>query len=158
MGMQQFDWRKFKTVQNLHKFLYRIGLGPLIGIIVLLLTTTGRKSGLPRVTPLQYEVIGGNYCLGAARGKKADWVRNIEADPRVTVRVKNRRFNGTARVSTDVNEIADFLETRLHHHPLMMGMIMQKAHHLPRRPSRAQLEALAADDVMVVITPDQDGK
>jgi len=34
--------------------LYALGLGRLIGRLILLLTTTGRKSGLPRVTPLQY--------------------------------------------------------------------------------------------------------
>jgi len=150
------NWHKMKKIQNIHRLLYAAGLGPLVGIIILLLTTTGRKSGLPRTTPLQYELIDGNYCLGAARGKSADWVRNIEANPKVQVRVKRLAFSGTARVSSDVNEIADFLETRLKHHPLMIGMIMQKAHNLPRKPSRQQLEELAKNEVMVVITPDQD--
>jgi len=40
------------------RLLYRLGLGPLVGRVVLLLTTTGRKSGLPRVTPLQAELEG----------------------------------------------------------------------------------------------------
>ena len=154
--IDNFDWRKIRPAQRLHRFLYAIGLGPVVGKIVLLLTTTGRKSGLPRITPLQYELIDGRYCLGAARGKKADWVRNIEADPKVKVRVKNLNFSGLARVSHDPVEIADFLETRLRHHPLMIGLIMEKAHNLPRRPSRQQLEALAADEVMVVISPDQE--
>lgn len=156
MDPKTFDWRKIKPAQNLHRLLYDIGLGPIVGRIILLLTTTGRKSGLLRTTPLQYELIDGRYCLGAARGKSADWVRNIEANPRVQIRVKRLNFSGTARVSTDPLEIADFLETRLKHHPLMIGMIMEKAHNLPRRPSRMQLEALALEEVMVVITPDQD--
>lgn len=156
MDPKTFDWRKIKPAQNLHRLLYALGLGPIVGRIILLLTTTGRKSGLPRTTPLQYEWIDGKYCLGAARGKSADWVRNIEANPKVQVRVKRLNFTGTARVSSDVNEIASFLETRLKHHPLMIGMIMEKAHNLPRKPSRQQLEALALDEVMVVITPDQD--
>lgn len=156
MDINQFDWHKIRPAQKLHCFLYAIGLGPVVGKIILLLTTTGRKSGLPRITPLQYEWIDGNYCLGAARGKRADWVRNIEANPRVQVRVKRLNFNGTARVSSDPQEITNFLETRLKRHPLMIGMIMEKAHNLPRKPSRQQLEALAADEVMVVITPDQD--
>ena len=154
--IDRFDWRKIRPAQKLHRFLYAIGLGPVIGKIVLLLTTTGRKSGLPRVTPLQYELINGNYCLGAARGKKADWVRNIEANSKVKVRVKNLNFEGEARVCHDPVEIADFLETRLRHHPLMIGLIMQKAHNLPRRPSRQQLEELAADEVMVVVMPDRE--
>jgi len=40
---------------RLMKALYAVGLGPVVGRLVLLLTTTGRKTGLPRVTPLQYE-------------------------------------------------------------------------------------------------------
>ena len=36
---------------------------------VLLLTTTGRRSGMPRVTPLQYEEIDGTIYLAAARGQ-----------------------------------------------------------------------------------------
>lgn len=156
MDPKNFDWRKIKPAQNLHRLLYAIGLGPVIGRIILLLTTTGRKSGLPRTTPLQYELIDGRYCLGAARGKQADWVRNIEANPKVQVRVKRLNFSGTARVSSDIKEIADFLETRLQRHPLMIGLIMEKAHNLPRKPSRQQLETIAADEVMVVITPDQD--
>jgi deazaflavin-dependent oxidoreductase (nitroreductase family) len=156
MDIKQFDWRKIHPAQRFHRFLYAVGLGPLVGKIVLLLTTTGRKSGLPRITPLQYELIDGKYCLGAARGKKADWVRNIESNPQVQIRVKRLNFKGIARVSSDPMEITNFLETRLTRHPLMIGMIMEKAHHLPRKPSRQQLEALAVDEVMVVITPDQD--
>ena len=53
-----FDWTKMKNIQKIHRVLYAIGLGPLIGRIILLLTTTGRKSGKKRVTPLQYEKIG----------------------------------------------------------------------------------------------------
>src|SRR3972149_6657660 len=58
------DWAKMKNVQKIHRLLYAIGLGPLIGRIILLLTTTGRKSGMKRVTPLQYEKIGEDYYVG----------------------------------------------------------------------------------------------
>jgi len=75
---------------------YALGLGPLIGSLVLLLTTTGRKSGLPRQTPLQYEQIDGLIYVASGRGKKADWVCNITADPAVEVRLKKRRFRGLA--------------------------------------------------------------
>jgi deazaflavin-dependent oxidoreductase (nitroreductase family) len=151
VDIKAFDWRRIRPAQKLHRFLYAIGLGPVVGRIVLLLTTTGRKSGLPRVTPLQYECIDGNYCLGAARGLKADWVRNIETNPLVSVQVKRLKFSGLAEICTDPQKIADFLEVRLKHHPLMMGMIMEKAHQLPRRPSRQQLEEMAVNEVMVII-------
>jgi deazaflavin-dependent oxidoreductase (nitroreductase family) len=153
MNIEQFDWRKMKNVQKMHRFLYAIGLGPVVGKIILLLTTTGRKSGQPRITPLQYEMIDGKVHLGASRGLKADWVKNIEHDPHVKVQVKSLKFNGLAHVCTDPIEIADFLEVRLKHHPLMIGLIMQKAHGLPRKPSRMQLEVLALNEVMIVVTP-----
>jgi deazaflavin-dependent oxidoreductase (nitroreductase family) len=149
-------WARMKNIQRIHRVLYAIGLGPVIGIIILLLTTTGRKSGQKRVTPLQYEEIDGKFHLGSARGTRSDWYRNIAADNRVEVRVKNRRFHGVAEAVTDPVRIADFLEIRLQRHPRMIGLLMEKAHHLPRRPSRLQLEELAASEAMVVITPVQE--
>lgn len=146
-------WRLMKIGQLMHRTMYALGLGPVIGRIILLLTTTGRKSGQKRVTPLQYEEIDGNYYLGSARGTKSDWYRNIEVDGRVEVRVKNRRFRGEAEVVTDPICIADFLEVRLQRHPFMIGLLMEKAHNLPRRPNRQQLEELAASEAMVIISP-----
>ena len=154
MGIAAFDWSKIKTVQKIHRFLYAIGLGPVIGRIVLLLTTTGRKSGQPRITPLQYEQIDGVYYLGAARGLKADWVRNLQANPNVELRVGAKRVSGLAEVVTDPQRMADFLEVRLQRHPLMIGLIMQKAHGLPKHPSRAQLEKLAENEAVVIVRPD----
>ncbi len=133
--------------------LYAIGLGPLVGRLVLLLTTTGRKTGLPRVTPLQYEEIDGAIYLGSSRGQKADWFRNILANPHVEVRVKSRRFRGVAETVTDPLRIADFLELRLKRHPKMIGKILQHEG-LPAQPERAQLEAYAAKLAMVVIRPE----
>jgi len=135
------------------KALYDIGLGPLVGRLVLLLTTTGRKTGLPRVTPLQYEEIDGAFYLGSSRGQKADWFRNILANPHVEVRVKSRRFRGVAETVTDPLRVADFLELRLRRHPKMIGAILQREG-LPAQPDRAQLEAYAAKLAMVVVRPE----
>ena len=153
MGVVNFDWKKMKRIQKLHRVLYALGLGPLVGKIILLLTTTGRKSGLKRVTPLQYEDIDGKYYLGSARGLKSDWVRNIQADPQVEIRVKSMNFQGQAEVVTDPCRIANFVEVRLQRHPFMIGMIMQRAHGLPKHPSREQLEALAENEALVIVTP-----
>lgn len=151
----KFNWQKMKNIQKLHRVMYAIGLGPLVGKIILLLTTTGRKSGLKRVTPLQYEEIDGKYYLGSARGLEADWVRNIQADPNVEVRVKSLNIKGQAKVVTDPARFADFVEVRLQRHPRIVGAIMQRAHRLPRQPSREQLEKLAENEALVVITPVQ---
>jgi deazaflavin-dependent oxidoreductase (nitroreductase family) len=129
---------------------YAIGLGPLLGRYVLLLTTIGRKSGLKRVTPLQYEEQNGVIYVGAARGAKADWFRNIVANPQVVVRVRNRQFSAQAEAITDTKQIADFLELRLARHPRMIGAMM-KGESLPAKPNRAQLEQYAKSIAMVAI-------
>jgi deazaflavin-dependent oxidoreductase (nitroreductase family) len=140
-------WRLLKVPSRL---LYAIGLGPLQGRFVLLLTTIGRKSGLPRVTPLQYEEVDGKYYVASARGVKADWFRNILANPAVEIRVESQRFEGVAEAITDAEQIADFLELRLRRHPRMMGA-MFRAQGFPSHPSREELEAYAAKRAMVVI-------
>jgi deazaflavin-dependent oxidoreductase (nitroreductase family) len=148
-----FDWAKMKNIQKIHRLLYAIGLGPLIGRIILLLTTTGRRSGLQRITPLQYEMIGEDYYVGAARGTKSDWVRNIQSCAQVEVRVGAKQFQGVAEVVTDPSKFADFVEIRLQRHPFMIGLIMEKAHGLPRHPSHAQLEELGRTEAFVILHP-----
>lgn len=158
MGPIKFDWRRIRNIQKLHRLLYAVGLGPLLGRVILLLTTTGRRSGLKRVTPLQYELIGGNYYVGAARGLKADWVRNIQVCPQVEVRVGTLCFEGVAEVITDPSRFADFLETRLERHPRLIGLILEKAHGLPRRPGRQQLEDLGRSEAFVILYPKQSSR
>jgi deazaflavin-dependent oxidoreductase (nitroreductase family) len=137
------------------RVLYRLGLGSLIGRYVFLLTTTGRKSGLPRVTPLQYEERDGTIIAAAMHGTGADWVRNILADPCVEVQVKDRRFPGQAEVVTDRRRIADFLAYRLQQHPRMIGGMLH-AEGLPAQPSQEQLEDYADGLALVVIHPEQE--
>ncbi len=139
------DARFFRT-------LYALGLGPIVGRLILLLTTTGRKSGLPRLTALQYEEVDGAYYLGSSRGLQADWVRNLLAQPRVGVRVRSLAFEGRAEVVTDPRRLADFIELRLQRHPRMVGRILQMDG-LPARPSRPELEAYAARLALVIVHP-----
>ncbi len=131
---------------------YALGLGRLQGRLVLLLATTGRVSGKRHVVSLQYEEIDGRYYVAAARGTRADWFRNIQADPRVEVRVKARRFAGLAEPVTDPGRIADFLALRLARHPRMMGAMFSRQG-LPSRPSREQMEGYAAGRALAIIRP-----
>ncbi len=69
-----------------------------------LLETTGRRTGLPRRTPVCDGLEGETFWLVAQRGHGADWVRNIEADPRVRIRVSGARAGwraGTAHILDD---------------------------------------------------------
>ena len=141
MRFEQLPRWLLRMMKRPPQLAYALGLGPLIGRLVLLLTTTGRKSGRPRVTPLQYEELDGLITIGSVRGAKADWYRNIAADPHVSVRVKNRRFDGTAEITTDVGRIADFLELRLKRHPRMIKWMLRAEG--VRSPSREDLEQYA---------------
>jgi deazaflavin-dependent oxidoreductase (nitroreductase family) len=149
----KFFWRSIRFPPRL---LYALGLGPLYGRLVLLLTTTGRKSGRTHVTPLQYEEVEGVFYVAAARGQKADWFRNIVANPNVEVQVKSRRLRGLAEPITDPERIVDFLELRLRLHPRMMKAMFRCAG-LPAEPTRDQLEQYAKKRALVVIRPDKSG-
>jgi deazaflavin-dependent oxidoreductase (nitroreductase family) len=63
-----------------------------------LLETTGRKTGLKRTTPVGDGLEGSTFWIVAEHGRRAAYVRNIEADPRVRVRVRGRWRPGTAHV------------------------------------------------------------
>ena len=147
------DRRQFRPPPSaVMRALYRLGLGHFVGGLILLLTTTGRKSGLARVTPLQYEEIDGAVYVASALGVKADWFRNILANPCVQVRVGSRQFQGMAETVTDPGRIADFLELRLRRHPKMVSAIL-KSEGIPEAPSRAELEEYARQLAMVIIHP-----
>jgi deazaflavin-dependent oxidoreductase (nitroreductase family) len=130
---------------------YKNGKGP--GGVVLLLTTTGRKSGLPRSTPLQYEEYNDRVYVASARGQQSDWYRNILANPSVHVQIQQREFDALAEPITDPVCIADFLEERLRRHPVMVRLIMCLFDGLPLRATRADLEKLAAQKVLVALHP-----
>jgi len=64
----------------------------------LYLTTTGRLSRRPRRIEIWFTRDEGRYYLVAEHGRRAQWVRNLRADPAVRVRVGARRFAARARV------------------------------------------------------------
>jgi deazaflavin-dependent oxidoreductase (nitroreductase family) len=69
--------------------------------IVVILETRGRKSGLPRRIPVGKALEGNTLWIVAEHGRKASYVRNIEADPHVRVRVGRRWRSGIAQVLYD---------------------------------------------------------
>jgi deazaflavin-dependent oxidoreductase (nitroreductase family) len=149
-------WTRIKNVQRIHQRLYDSGRGWIVGRLILLLRHTGRRSGKAYATPMQYERIGDTYCVGSARGRQADWFRNIEANPHVELAVGRRRFKALAEPVTDPQRVADFLAYRLKHHPLMIGLMMKFAHHLPMRPSREQLVELGKATALAIFHPQEE--
>ena len=61
-------------------------------------TTTGRKTGLPREIEIWFVEADGRLYILAEHGYKAQWVRNILSNPRVQVRLGDQQWNGLARV------------------------------------------------------------
>ena len=78
--------------------LFRVGI-PAPGTAIL--ETTGRKSGRPRRNPVTNGLDRGVFWIVAEHGRRASYVRNIEANPRVRVCVGRRWRKGTARLIPD---------------------------------------------------------
>lgn len=66
-----------------------------------LLETTGRRTGRPRHTPVGNGLDGEVFWLVAAHGTQADYVRNLQSEPRVRVKIGGAWRNGTATVLPD---------------------------------------------------------
>ncbi len=80
-------------------FLYRIGLGGLLGHRFLLLNHIGRKSGKPRQTVLEvvnHNKATGTYFIASGFGKRSDWYLNILAHPKVEIQVGWQKMGVTA--------------------------------------------------------------
>ena len=77
----------------------RVG-GQFEGADLLLLTTTGAKSGQPRLAPLAYFEIDGKLLIVGSKGgyeKAPDWVHNLRANARVHVEIGTASYDAVAR-------------------------------------------------------------
>ena len=73
------------------------------GTQTLILTTTGRRSGKQRLTPLIYGRHGGDYLLVASKGwtpENPDWYLNLTDNPEVEIQVKADKMRARARTAT----------------------------------------------------------
>jgi hypothetical protein len=70
---------------------YRLGLDGVVLKSILILTTTGRKTGKRRQTALEhgYDLQQGEYFLMTGWGGKSDWYRNALANSHVEIRIRN---------------------------------------------------------------------
>lgn len=143
---------KFHPPNKLFTRAYRKFLHRPMKDAILLLTTTGRKTGRLHTIGLQYELIDGLYYLGAADGTRADWYRNILKNPAVVIQVGEQSIQATATVVCDRVEITDFLQYRLKKRPMMIGFIL-RLDGIKGKLDRASLEAYAAQVGLIILTP-----
>lgn len=66
-----------------------------------LLETTGRKSGVSRRVPVGNGLRGDTFWIVTEHGYGADYVKNIQKDPQVRVKVGRRWYSGTAHLLTE---------------------------------------------------------
>jgi deazaflavin-dependent oxidoreductase (nitroreductase family) len=73
------------------------------GVTTLILTTTGRRSGDSRSTPLIYGTHGDDHLVVASKGgtpEQPAWYLNLVEQPAVQVQVRGERFSAKARTAT----------------------------------------------------------
>jgi deazaflavin-dependent oxidoreductase (nitroreductase family) len=94
-----------RFVYRLHRGMYRLTRGLLGGRSpmgpMLLLTTTGRKSGQTRTVPLLYMEDRGSFVVVGSNGGRPEapsWLLNLRADPQAEVQVGGRRHRVRARI------------------------------------------------------------
>lgn len=96
----------FSLFISLHVFLYRLTGGKLAGSSsgdtgIILLTTTGRKSGHKRTLPLGSFKDGVNYVVIASNGGQAThpaWFHNLKSNPNVDIQVNSQQMHAVAEV------------------------------------------------------------
>ncbi len=101
--MTEMDYAAFETglIADMRANDGRVTTGPLAGHPLLILYTTGAKSGEERRSILTWSRDGADYIVaGTASGspRTPGWVHNVAANPEVTVEVGNRRYRATAAV------------------------------------------------------------
>lgn len=101
--MRKLDKRRFTTALAKYLFNPLVRLGVASGLLRgwAILETTGRKSGKRRRTPVGNGLQGDTFWIVAEHGRRAAYVRNIEADARVRVNVGGRWRAGTAHLVPD---------------------------------------------------------
>jgi deazaflavin-dependent oxidoreductase (nitroreductase family) len=87
--------------------------GPFEGATLLLLHTTGAKSGQPRLNPLAYFGVDGKiFIVGSKAGADTNpaWVHNLRANPRAHIEVGTEAYDVTARELPEAERAAMFAQ------------------------------------------------
>ncbi|HEY57505.1 MAG TPA: nitroreductase family deazaflavin-dependent oxidoreductase [Anaerolineae bacterium] len=112
-GWKAIPWR-------LPIWIYRLGLGGLLGRRFLLLHHIGCKTGKRRQNVLEvicYDPHGPTFYVASGFGRRSHWFRNILAHPEVEIQVGWRRYRAVAEV-LDPEQAAEILQAYAQKHPI----------------------------------------
>ncbi len=104
-----------KYMSRFHIMMWRLGLGPWLDLRpdwwsqIMVITHTGRRSGLKRQTAVNYALVNGEIYCTAGFGSGSDWYRNILKDPQVEVWLPNGWWDGIAEEVSDSPERLHFM-------------------------------------------------
>ena len=126
-----------KWFMSINTFIIRISrgrVGAKLGTqTILILHTTGRKSGQPRSVPIAYFRDGENFFIVASNWGKdtdADWVFNLRADPHATIELDGRTIPVTAR-EAEGDEYSRLWKYASEHNPPYLDYQKMTARHIP---------------------------
>lgn len=99
--MEDLLRRAFKWLNRFMLLMWRLGLGswfryPNLGGQIMVLVHVGRKSGLRRLTPVNFALVDDELYCTAGFGHISDWYRNVRAQPKVEVWLPYGRWLGEA--------------------------------------------------------------
>ncbi len=137
----------FKYFNKFMLLMWRLGLGkwvnfwPEVGGQIMVLTHTGRKTGLKRQTPVNYALVEGELYCTAGFGQLADWYRNIMAEPKVEVWLPDGWWAGLAEEVTEPDQRLPLLRQVL----IGSGFAAYLAGISPRSMTDESLDAATTD-------------
>lgn len=95
----------FRGLVRLPVWMYRLGLGQLANRMhLMVMTTWGRKTGLPRHTAIEYRAHGSKIYVVSIWGPHTNWYHNLTRHPVARLRLGKRVINAQAEVVTDSSE------------------------------------------------------
>lgn len=100
---------------------------------MLALTTTGRKSGLPRQTTAVYIKNGSDYVVAASnagKDKHPGWYFNLRKNPQVTLRIKKQQIKAVAEVASS-EQRAQFWGQLVEAAPMFAGYQQRTQREIP---------------------------
>ena len=146
------DSRALRFVHKLPLTLWRLGLGSLLGSQLMLLTTTGARTGLPRTTGQSAHHVDGKLYAWCPYGARSAWFGNLVADPAVTVQTSAGTWTAEAARLEDEQEAR-----RLYRHLREFDLRMLREYLAGQGIPDSEIEFAAARGRLHVVRLDRAG-